>query len=135
MERKRIGIISLLVLMIWLAGCGITEKKQEEHPVDYTVMSEDRLPEELKKLIEEKGGEPFKMTYREEGYLYVCQGFGKHPYSGYSIQVEKVTRGNNAIYFSTLLLGPQPDELKKKTASYPYIVIKMQDMDMTVVFE
>lgn len=103
--------------------------------IEYTVTSEDRLPEELKALIDGKNEQPFKMTYQDGDYLYICQGYGTQPTGGYSIQVDDVYRTSNAIYFSSSLIGPAESELKTEKETRPYIVIKIEYQDMTVVFD
>lgn len=126
-------VLGILVCVLW--GCGKTEKGQEKKTLDYTVTSEERLPEELKNLIDDKKTEPFKMTYQDGAYLYICQGYGTQPTGGYSIQVKDVYRTDNAVYFASTLVGPSGNEPQPEIASYPYIVIKLEYTDMTVVFD
>ena len=109
------------------------EKKVRD--VEYTVTSEDRLPEELKLLIDGKKQQPFKMTYQDGDYLYICQGFGVQPTGGYSIQVDEMYQTSNAIYFSTILVGPSASDRVVEKETTPYIVIKTEYQDMTVVFD
>ncbi|MBQ8527518.1 MAG: protease complex subunit PrcB family protein [Lachnospiraceae bacterium] len=128
--------LGLLMLTLLLAGCK-TDKLDEQKitDIEYTVTSEDRLPEELKVLIDGKKQQSFKMTYQDGDYLYICQGYGTRPTGGYSIQVEDVYRTTNAIFFSTTLIGPSQAELKTARETTPYIVIKTEYQDMTVVFD
>ncbi len=128
--------ICFVVLAVLLTGCRadkIDEKKITD--LEYTVTSEERLPEELKVLVEGKKEQPFKMTYHDGDYLYICQGYGTQPTGGYSIQVEEVYRTSNAIYFSAVLIGPSATELKTEKETTPYIVVKTEYQDMTVVFD
>ncbi len=136
-QRKKLGgWICLSALVILLMGCK-ADKIDEERLTDleYTVTSEDRLPEELKVLVDGKKQQPFKMTYQDGDYLYICQGYGTQPTGGYSIQVDEVYRTSNAIYFSSTLIGPSEAELKTEKETTPYIVIKIEYQDMTVVFD
>ena len=129
-------LICFTVLAMLLLGCKadkIDEKKVTD--LEYTVTSEDRLPEELKVLVDGKKQQPFKMTYHDGDYLYICQGYGTQPTGGYSIQVEEVYRTSNAVYFSSTLIGPSPSELQTEKETTPYIVIKTEYQDMTVVFD
>ena len=128
--------ICLILSAVLLMGCRadkIDEKKVTD--LEYTVTSEDRLPEELKVLVDGKKQQPFKMTYQDGDYLYICQGYGTQPTAGYSIQVDEVYRTSNAIYFSTILSGPLVSEQKPEKETTPYIVIKTEYQDMTVVFD
>lgn len=60
-----------------LAGC--SEKKDPMEKIkdlEFTVLSEDNIPEELKAVIEEKKDTSFKMTYQDNGFMYICVGYG-----------------------------------------------------------
>ena len=138
MKKKRTcaGILCVFVLAVLMAGCRsdrLDEKKVRD--VEYTVTSEDRLPEELKVLIDGKKQQPFKMTYQDGDYLYICQGFGTRPTGGYSVQVSQVYQTANAIYVSVTLIGPSASERVVEKETTPYIVIKTEYQDMTVVFD
>lgn len=134
---KKYGMwIGFLALTVVLTGCRADKlDDQKMTDIEYTVTSEDRLPEELKALIDGKNEQPFKMTYQDGDYLYICQGYGTQPTGGYSIQVDDVYRTSNAIYFSSSLIGPAESELKTEKETRPYIVIKIEYQDMTVVFD
>ena len=127
--------ICLLVLTLFLFGCSAERGQQERVDLAYTVTSEDRLPEELKILVDGKKEQPFKMTYQDGDYLYICQGYGTQETGGYSIQVDDVYRTSNAVYFSSTLIGPTEAELKVAKETTPYIVVKIEYQDMTVVFD
>ncbi len=136
-QKQKAGIwISMLVLTLFLAGCK-SDKLDEQRvkDIEYTVTSQDRLPEELKLLIDGKKEQPFKMTYQDGDYLYICQGYGAQPTGGYSIQVKDVYQTSNAIYFSSALIGPAKTQPQTDVGTYPYIVVKIEYQDMTVVFD
>ena len=138
MKKKRTcaGILCFFVLAVLTVGCKsdrLDEKKVRD--VEYTVTSEDHLPEELKVLIDGKKQQAFKMTYQDGDYLYICQGFGIQPTGGYSIQVDEVYQTSNAICVSVTLVGPSASERVVEKETTPYIVIKTEYQDMTVVFD
>ena len=96
--------------------------------------------EELKKIIEEKKEKEFKITYQDGDFLYICVGYGKQETGGYSITVNELYLTANAIYMDTNLIGPEPDKkelyhAKEDGVSYPYVVVKMEYMDKSVVFD
>lgn len=135
-NKTRTGLLCFLFLAGILVGCKndrLDDKRLRD--VEYTVTSEDRLPEELKVLIDGKKQEPFKMTYQDGDYLYICQGFGIQPTGGYSIQVDEVYQTSNAICASVTLIGPSASEQVTEKETTPYIVIKTEYQDMTVVFD
>lgn len=131
-------ILPMLVLAAacLMAGCSAgADKTNKIKDLDFTVVSEDRQPEELKSIIEEKKAQEFKVTYVDGEYLYICIGYGEQKTGGYSITVKQLYLTENAVYVDTNLLGPSAQESKKEGVSYPYIVIKCENVDKTVVFD
>lgn len=129
-----LGAVALLVL----TGCAKEKDPlQKIKDLEFTVLAEDNIPEELKTVIEEKKADAFKVTYQDNGFLYICIGYGEQVSGGYSITVNDLYLTENAIYADTTLLGPEPGEesaAKRNTPSYPYIVIKTEFVDKPVVF-
>lgn len=135
--RKKWACILTAALMaaVLVTGCGLGEDEEKKTNLEFTVVDEERLPEELKKLVEEKKAESFKLTYADGGYLYLCVGYGKQETGGYSISVNELYATDNAIYLDTNLIGPKEADVMGANPSYPYIVIKTPFMDKTVVFD
>ena len=75
------------------------------------------------------------MTYEDEGYLYICVGYGEQQTSGYSIAVEDLYLTSNAIYVKTELLGPDGTEETADAVTCPYLVLKLEYLEQPVVFE
>ena len=101
------------------------------------MLAEDNIPEELKALIDEKKQNAFKLTYQDNGFLYICVGYGEQISGGYSIAVNALYLTENAVYADTTLLGPDPADAaaaKTNTPSYPYVVIKTEFVDKPVAF-
>ena len=44
--------------------------------LEYTVIAEDNIPEELLEKIEERKENAFKLTFEDQGFLYICVGYG-----------------------------------------------------------
>jgi len=120
------------------AGCAAQKKDTLEKikDLEFTVLADENIPEELKAVIEEKKGNAFKVTYQDNGFLYICIGYGEQVSGGYSITVNDLYLTENAVYVDTTLLGPEPGDTvaKKDTPSYPYIVLKTEFLDKPVVF-
>ena len=93
------------------------------------------LAEELEEKIDDKEEKPFKLTYADNGALYIAVGYGEQKTSGYSIKVTDLYETENAIYIHTSLIGPAKDEKIVEEETYPYIVIKLEYIDKNVVFE
>lgn len=133
---RAILFCGLLITLSLFGGCG---KKLQEEPVkirdlELTVVSEEKLPEELLANISEKKMNPFKFTFQDGGYLYICIGYGEQQSGGYSITVDELYLTENAIYVKTCLMGPGADVPDDGVKSYPYIVIKTEYLDYAVVF-
>lgn len=134
---KKIILAILCTSMLCLfAGCTVEKISTEKlRDIEFTVVPKKDIPEELEEMIDEKEEEPFKLTYADEGSLYIAQGYGKQPTSGYSIEVKELYETENAIYVHTNLIGPAKDEKILERATYPYIVVRVEFVDKNVVFE
>jgi len=131
---KKWCLVILAICM--LAGCGVqTQDEERLSDLEFTVMDLEKVPEELRNVLEEKKAAPFKVTYEDEGYLYICVGYGEQQTSGYSIIVEDLYLTSNAVYVDTELLGPGKGEETAEATTCPYIVLKLQSMEKSVVFK
>ena len=130
--KKLITVVALLFFLLVLAACG-KEKEEEKEKLDFTICDEKQIPQELKEILEEKKEEVFKLTFSTKDYLYVVIGYGKQNRSNLDITVEEFSKGRNAIYVKTQLVGKEEGD--KEIITYPIIVIKCPYMDLPVVFE
>ena len=57
----------ILVFMatLFTACAAPTQAETEKEQLEFTVVSEERLPEELKEIVEEKKESAFKVTYED----------------------------------------------------------------------
>jgi hypothetical protein len=134
---KKFALLTYVLLLCFaLSACksnkGDTDKIKD---LEFTVVEDADLPEKLAKIIEEKKVNPFKLTYSNEDYLYIVQGYGGQKSGGYSISVNDLYLTENAIHVKTNLIGPSKDEPVTQNITYPYIVIKTEYLDKLVVFE
>lgn len=138
-KLNRAGRIVLAVLLLGLtltSGCTFAKiEKEEAEALDYTVVKEEDIPQELKRLVEEKKEKEFQMTYKSDDFLYLLRGYGRQMSGGYSIQVEDLSLSDDAIFLKTTLLGPGEKEKQTREPSYPYIVIKMPYRQEPVKFQ
>jgi hypothetical protein len=141
MNRKAKGaVLGVLFFLgaVCLTGCGKQQDKLAKiKDLEFTVVAQENIPETLLQAIEEKKTESFKVTYQDNGFLYIAAGYGEQQTGGYSITVNALYETENAVYFDTTLLGPEPGEKegKKESKSYPYVVIKTEMTEKPVVFE
>mgnify|MGYP004694088205 CR=1 FL=1 len=117
-------------------GCALIQEEQVKlRDLDFTVLAEEAIPKELYGIIKERYEEPFKLTYSDTDALYIVIGYGRKQTGGYSIAVEELYLTEDAVYVSTTLIGPDDTQKKEETASCPYIVIKTELLDKTVIFQ
>lgn len=129
-----IGIV--IVFATFMVGCSVSEGRNEKiKDLDFTVMGVDDIPEEFKTYIENEKMGVFKRTFTDNEYLYIGVGYGEQSTGGYSITVNELYVTANAIYIDTNLIGPSIEDQKREVVSYPYVVVKLEYLDKTVVFD
>ncbi len=133
--QKILMIIMAVLAFMLLGGCNTEDEDVKIKDLDFTVLKESEIPKDILELIEQKKAEEFKVTKTSSPYTYIIVGYGKQKTGGYSIQVEELYLGKKAIYVDTELVGPAKDETVRKEASYPYIVIKLEEHEEPIVFE
>ena len=137
-ETRIISVCMVLLLCFTVIACGAKQKNdplEKLKDLEFSVIAEDNLPEELHTMIEEKRESSFKMTFQDQGFLYICVGYGQQQSGGYSIAVNELYETSNAIYIDTNLIGPSADEKKHSSPSYPFVVVKTEFIDKPVVFD
>ena len=135
--NKVYALILCMVIMIAMTSGGCSFKDTSVKKVadlEYTVVEDEDVPKELKKIIDEKKENPLRLTYSTKDYMYIVAGYGIQTTSGYSIRLNELYLGENAIYVDTNLIGPSKNETVSETPTTPYIVIKIEKRDEAVVF-
>lgn len=122
--RKAVRSVTGLLAAAWIglaaAGCGIEDTNGSKiEDVEFTVLEEEAVPEELKQEIEERKEMDFKLTYEGNGKLYIARGYGEKETGGYSISVKDVYLTQNALCFVTTLIGPGENETVAKGTKFP----------------
>lgn len=136
---RRLKVI-LLLLSIVGSGLLLTGCKTEETDIkkikdlEFTVVEDADVPEQLMEIISEKKKEPFKISFGNTDNLYIVVGYGEQPTGGYSISVDELFLTSNAIYINTNLIGPSEKDYVSNAITYPYVVVKTEFIDKRVVF-
>lgn len=138
--KKRILHLSVLsfcvALLLLTAGCSAKTLSTEKlRDMDFTVVDEDDIPEALKEMMDEREDKPFKLTFADNGELYIAVGYGLQPTTGYSIRVKELYESKNAVYIHTNLIGPAKDERIIEREKAVSIVVKTEYVDKNVVFQ
>lgn len=134
---KKFGLCLLLIICAaFISGCTLlSEEKVKLRDLDFTVLSEEKIPEQLLAILEEKKASAFQITYTDNANLYICIGYGEQETGGYSIAVDELYLTDTNIVVGSSLLGPEPSDKGNAAPSYPYIVIKTEYLEQTVTFE
>ena len=134
MGRRKLLISLLLLMLVLLSGCRFVKIREEERqPLEYEIVGQDQIPEELAAIIRERKTGKMQMTYQRGGEMYLVKGYGQQLSGGYSIQVEELGESGNGLFFITRLLGPK-DLSEAGVPSYPSIVIKTRRQEKPVTF-
>lgn len=122
--------------MLTLSGCSMVSRERVKlKDLEMTILSEEVIAQELMTILDEKKEKVFQFTYTDKEYLYICIGYGKQDTGGYSIAVDELYQTEDAIYISTSLLGPGETEKGATAPSYPYIVVRVENLKLPVIFE
>lgn len=135
MTRKYLYIIAVIFILV-LTGCSIKKEDTKKiQDVEFTVVAPEDAPEELLADIEKARDTPFRLTYADQGYLYMARGYGEKESNGYSVEVNECYETSDSIRIQTTLLGPAKGEKTKEMKTYPYVVMKTEYRDKNVIFE
>jgi len=142
-DRRSLFRIKMIACLIVIMGCllalgGCNEEKTKENKLkdlDFTVLGDNEIPMELKQIIEKYKHEVAKTTYVDMGELYIIICYGDQPTTGYSIQVNELYETENTISIKTTLKGPAKNEQVLKLVTSPYIVVKLENIEKTVVYK
>lgn len=125
-------LAALFLAAVLLAGCGGEEKKVQD--LEFTVVPDREVPEELAKVIQEKKAETFQLTYSTPEALYMVVGYGRQESGGYSIQVKELYLTESSLVLDTELVGPEKTSAEGEEPSFPYLVLRTELRDEPVVF-
>ena len=132
MNRKHFYIIAGIFILA-LAGCSIKKEDTKKiQDIEFTVVAPEDVPEELKEDIEKARDTPFRLTYADQGYLYMAR---EEERTGCSVEVNACYEASDAIRIQTTLLGPAKGEKTKEKKTYPYVVMKTEYREKDVIFE
>lgn len=130
------GLAMWVLVVRTLSGCTVNgDNGNKVRDLDFTVVADTDIPQELKQIIAEKQQSPFKLTYSDDKNLYIVVGYGKQASGGYSIAVNDLYLTDNSIVLDTELIGPDKGENTGTEPSYPFIVIRTEMSELPVVFQ
>lgn len=130
------GLLAWVLVVRALTGCSADKENRDKvRDLEFTVVGDADLPEELRNLITEKKAAPFKLTYSNDQGLFIAVGYGEQTSGGYSIAVEELYLTENSIVIDTELKGPEKGEDGGTEKSYPFVVIRTELLENPVIFQ
>ena len=70
MGRRKLLISLLLLMLVLLSGCRFVKIREEERqPLEYEIVGQDQIPEELAAIIRERKTGQMQMTYQRGGEM------------------------------------------------------------------
>lgn len=138
MKKCLLALLAFIFTMVVLTSCKkIAEDTDEDkiRDLEFTVVDKTLLPEIVAAKIETELTKPFKFSYSDGEYIYIAIGYGEQTTSDYSIQVVKLYESKDYIVLKTKLIPPNKDEQAVTTPTYPFIVIKTEDLSKAVCFK
>lgn len=137
-NKKQKGILTVFLLCacFLISGC-ITriEKEQKQKDLEYILIDQEHLPEEMTKVLDQLKKKAFHFVYSDQGKTYLAEGYGACPTTGYSIQVNELYETEHTIYIHTSLMGPEVSEETKEITTFPYIVVEISGTEKEVMFD
>lgn len=129
-------IFTCAAALVGLSGCSASKDDGKKvRDLEFAVVGEPDIPQELRQIIAQKQTSPFKLTYSDDKNLYIAVGYGEQPTGGFSISVNELYLTENSIVIDTELKGPEKGENPGADKSYPFIVIRTEYLENPVVFQ
>lgn len=128
--------VLLLTTAALLTGC-VTKTGEEEkiNEPAFTVIDRGNEPDELSAMIEEEKEHAFRIVYADQGMLYIAEGYGRQPTTGYSVVVRELYETDNTVCIHTNLMGPEKEEDIRDIATFPYVVVQLEYIEKEIVFD
>lgn len=133
--RKIIAILLCMVSAAYINGCNVEDIDREKiRDLEYEILEEENIPEEVYEQVINDMDEFCRKAYVCSDVLYIVVCYGAQPTEGYSIEVDYLYESSNAVLIETTLKGPSGMDKVTEELSYPYVVLKVENVDKTVVF-
>ncbi len=121
-------------LLYAIDSCHTTIDREKLRDISYEIVDEEYIPAEIYEQLVQDMDEVNRKSYLCSDNLYIVVCYGAQPTGGYSIQVDELYESSNAIIVDTTLIGPSKQDKVDTAISYPYIVLKVENVGKTVVF-
>lgn len=119
-----------------LTACSLKKKEETKKELPFSICTEEKLPDELKELIESKKERPFQLTFQNTAHLYIVVGYGQQPVGEYVAAVRQLYETKKGVYADTTLISISyvQDQKAGDPSTYPYVVLKCEKTEKPVFF-
>ncbi len=133
--KNAITILLSVVLATYINGCNVENIDEEKiRDLEYIIVDEEYIPEEVYEQVITDLDEFCRKAYVCSDKLYIVVCYGAQPTEGYTIEVNQLYESSNAVIVETTLKGPSGMDKVAEVITYPYIVLQVENVDKTVVF-
>lgn len=127
--------IFVMAFVILTQGCSITKYDDTKiNDLDFTILKESDIPPQVMDIVEKSKETNSRQSYLDSENLYIIICYGAQPTTNYSISIQEIYEAEKAIFISSMLMGPSKKEKVIETETYPYIVIRLDYNEKTVIF-
>ncbi|GMQ62178.1 protease complex subunit PrcB family protein [Vallitalea maricola] len=103
--------------------------------MEYTVVDDENVQDVIKQNVDILKFNPFRLSFRDGQYLYIAVGYGEQRTGGYNIQVNELYESQDHIVISTELLSPGEDDIVTMSITYPYVIIRTNDLFLPIYYK
>lgn len=133
--KKGIFYLVCVGILLTSSACSVREKSKEKiRDLEFVVLQEEEIPEELKERMDAEQMKDYRMTYTEQEKLYIARGYGERGTDGYRVGVKECYETENTICIHTELLGPEKGEKIQRRKTNPHVVVLLSAVEKPVIF-
>ncbi len=138
--RYKKWILCFLVvgLLLGMFGCQGEEQQERTYAnmtdLTYEIVSGSDVPHKVNEKIFKEKEKGFGFTYRDGEIMYIAFGFGRQNTGGFSIQMAAAKENEREILVEAKLIAPGPEEVVSTSPSYPYMILKVENVEKDVQF-
>lgn len=133
--KKGIFYLLCVGILLTVPACSVREKNKEKiRNLNFRVLQEEEIPEELKEQMDAERMEAYRITYTDQGKLYIARGYGEKETNGYRVDVTECYETENTICIHTELLGPEKGEKIQRRKTNPHVVVSLSAVEKSVIF-
>ena len=134
MGKRTGGLLCVLLLALLPAGCQfIRIEEGERTPLEYTIVKQEEIPEEISELMEQKKKESISDDLSGGRYKVSGEGIWRAAYRRVQYSGGGVSESENAVFCKTRLIGPEKADAGSEP-SYPCIVLKIRETEKPIEF-